>query len=231
MHDLVQTHIRDGWRRSARLRRVKLVRAGGVGLSLTLSGAGFAAAGSTVVPPNGKVAGHGYAYYEKRGWQLFFSFPGPEPKACRTITVDGQVVAIVGGFRDKSSCVEPAGRPIYFPGPVNECSTVKGDHGSFSTSASALKKCARFVMRGAVASESLDGHVVANFARFLTATGVFKVHVPKNRFPGITSRTPRSAAYGYGLLVTGLTKGTHTLKRTGTIMGVTAKATVTVQVY
>lgn len=204
------------------------------GLLLVLSGGGFAAAGSNVVPPSGTVAGHSYAYYLERGWQLYFSSPAPGPRTCPTITVDGQKVALVGGpggGGGKSTCNEPTGRPIYLPGPEDECSTLPGDHNGFGTTESQLKRCARAGMKGALASASVDGHRISHFNGFITATGVYSIHLPKNRFPGVKQRSGRSAAYGYGLLVIGLTKGTHTLHHAGTVMGDHVEATVRLHVH
>ena len=120
------------------------------------------------------------------------------------------LVEFIGGAGDHT-CTLPGGRPIYVDGPGNECSTLKGDHNGFGTSDSQLVKCARAAMKGVVAHATIDGHPITNFGKLITATGAYPIRITKNRFPGITARTGRDAAYGYGLLVIGLTKGTHTL--------------------
>lgn len=193
----------------------------GVGLAMLLFAAtGWAAtnavagpagaAAASVVPPNGTVAGEGYAYYQEHAWQLDFSAPPSGPKDCMMVTVNGQEVEFIGGAGDHT-CTLPGGRPIYVDGPGNECSTLKGDHNGFGTSDSQLVKCARAAMKGVVAHATIDGHPITNFGKLITATGAYPIRITKNRFPGITARTGRDAAYGYGLLVIGLTKGTHTL--------------------
>lgn len=183
-------------------------------LLLSLSATGFAAGERHVVPPNGKVAGRGYAYYQKRDWQVYFSTPAPGPKACATLTVGGKKVALVSDGRGGHiTCSEPAGRPIYLPGPGNECSTLPGDHSGYGTTDQQLKRCAAAGMKGATVRAWFDGHRVPGFQKsFITATRVYLIKLPKNRFKGIKQRRGRSAADGYGLLVIGLTKGTYTLR-------------------
>jgi hypothetical protein len=180
------------------------------GALLALSGGALAAGPGNVVPRNGLVAGKGYAYYQERAWKLDFSAPQSGPKNCMTVTVDGRVVEFIGGA-GHLTCTLPAGSPIYMDGPDNECSTLKGDHNGFGTSDSQLVKCARAGMKGVVARATIDGHRITNFAKLITATGAYRIRISKHRFPGITARHGRDAAYGYGLLVIGLTKGTHTL--------------------
>ena len=50
-----------------------------------------------------------------------------------------------------------------------------------------------------------------HFKRFITATGLFVMRVPTPRQFGIKRHRGRSAAYGSGLLLSGLRKGTHTI--------------------
>jgi hypothetical protein len=194
-------------------------------LVLALCGAAAGATPSHVVPPNGKVGGKGYSYYLERGWKVSFGAPGP----CQMVTVGGLRVAVVNPT-DGPTCTEPAGRPIYVPGPSDECSTFPGDHNGFGKTASQLKQCARAGMQNSVVHASVDGHRVPHYARFITATEVFAFHLPKNRFPGIKQRKGRSAAYGYGLLLTGLTKGTHTVGHVGTLNGMKIDVTATLRV-
>jgi hypothetical protein len=48
--------------------------------------------------------------------------------------------------------------------------------------------------------------------KLIAATEVYPVHVPKkNILNSHKASSGRSAAYGYGLLLTGLSKGTHTI--------------------
>jgi hypothetical protein len=137
-------------------------------------------------------------------------------------------VVITGAGR---TCTEPAGRPIYVGGPGSECSTLPGDHKGFGTTDSELKQCARAGLKGfSDVTASVDGHHVPQYARFITATEAFPFNLPKNRFPGIKQRNGRSAAYGYGLLLTGLTKGTHTVRHTVTLNGKRFSLTATLHV-
>ena len=54
-------------------------------------------------------------------------------------------------------------------------------------------------------------------SRFITATGVYPVHVPKHNLFNYRQRDGRSAAYGYGLLLTGLRTGEHTILLDGNV--------------
>jgi hypothetical protein len=178
---------------------------GVLGLSLA---AGALAATSPVVPAGGKVAGKGYAYYLKRLQLLSFATEGRIP-SCSTVTVGGQTVVMLnppGGGRTVT-CNEPAGRAIYVPVLSKECSTEHGDHQGFGTSDADLVKCAKAIPKGVTPSAALDGHTV-NLPTLLTATGVFSV----GKIPGGSTPTARSAAYGVGVLLRGLSNGTHTIQ-------------------
>ena len=61
------------------------------------------------------------------------------------------------------------------------------------------------------------GRPVQHFDHFITASGVYPVQVPKNNQFGIKRSNGRSAAYGSGLLLSGLTKGTHTVWLNGSV--------------
>lgn len=209
----------------ARRRARAVLPMAGVVLAFAAGGAALAAQ-SRVVPPNGKVGGKGYSYYQERGWKAVFH----SPAACQTITVGGLRVAIVN-VSAEPTCTAPAGRPVYAPGPGSECSTLPGDHNGYGTTASQLKRCARAGLKGfSDVTASVDGHRVPQYARFITATEVFAFRLPKNRFPGVKQRRGRSAAYGYGLLLTGLDKGTHKIQHTVTLNGKRFSLTATLRV-
>lgn len=194
-------------------------------LVLFLCGAAAAATPNHVVRPNGKVAGKGYSYYLERGWKAYFASPAP----CQTVTVNGLRVAVLDPTEDPT-CTEPAGRPIYVTGPGAECSTIPGDHSGFGKTAPQLMRCARAGLKNSVVHAWVDGHRVPKFAGFITATEAFAFRLPKNRFHGVEQRRGRSAAYGYGLLLRGLTKGTHTVRHAETVNGTKIEATATVHV-
>ncbi len=222
MLDRRRRHAAGGRTRPPHLLSATLAAA----LVLGLCGGAAAAIPSHVVPPNGKVAGKGYSYYLERGWKGYFA----SPKPCQTATVGGLRVAVINATNEPI-CTEPAGRPIYFAGPSSECSTIPGDHNGFGTTASQLKQCARASMKVfGVVHAFLDGHRVPKFARFITATEAFAFRLPKNRFPGVKQRSGRSAAYGYGLLLQRLTKGTHTVRHAGTLDGKKFDTTARVRV-
>ncbi|MBV9004635.1 MAG: hypothetical protein JO181_08250 [Solirubrobacterales bacterium] len=195
----------------------------------------FAAAGPHVVPAKGKVAGKGYAYWLERSWQYTFSMP-PPIHPCATLTVLGQRVALLtlntlNPGADKLTCNEPAGRPLYVVELSNECSTFKGDHDHFGTSDSQLTRCARALFKGAKVTATVDGQSV-DVHKLLAATEVYPVRVPrKNIFNSHKASGGRSAAYGYGLLLTGVSKGTHTIHNLWSIGTSKWDITFTVQAH
>ena len=196
----------------SRGRLASAVLACGVSTALVLasSGAAFAASGFHVVPARGKIAGEGYGYYLQREWQIRLD-PSSAGTPCHTVAVHGKRVGLLtlttsGPVTVSYSCREPAGRPIYAVGLSNECSSFQGDHGTFGTSGSQLRKCAVSVYKGAKDTATVDGHPV-NVTHLITTTGVYVV--PKQNIFG--SGKGRSVAHGYGLLFTGFSKGIHVI--------------------
>lgn len=189
-------------------------------LGLFLAAGGLAAT-SPVVPAGGNVAGKGYAYYFKRLQQLIAISEGPLP-SCSTVTVGGQKVAMLnlnqprGGTGRTVTCNEPVGRAIYVAVFSVTCSTQQGFHGGLEppslwfngpsgTSDADLVKCANTLPPGETLPRAgLDGHPV-NLRPLVTATGVFFV-------PKMLGGPARAAAYGVGVLLRGLSKGTHTIR-------------------
>jgi hypothetical protein len=186
-----------------------------------------------VVPANGTAAGHGYGYWLQRSWQFIFS-SSPRVKPCQTLTAAGQrmgylTLATLAPGKYTFTCREPAGRPLYVDELSAECSTFKGDHGNFGTSQPQLERCARATFRGLDNTTTLDRRPV-QMKKLIAGTGVYPVHIPKNNGLGSQPGNGRSAAYGYGLLLTGAAKGSyvvHSLARGG---GATFDVTWTIHV-
>jgi hypothetical protein len=194
----------------------RAIAVAGVTLALGLGTAAFATTGNHVVPSGGKVAGAGYGSWLKREWQLQFANTPPY-KACQTMTVNGHKVGYLGiksiaPATTSYTCREPAGRPLYVIELSAECSTFHGDHLTLGTSDSQLKRCARTEFRQGTPAQTatIDGHSV-DVSKLVAATGAFSVHNAKGNFVKSTKQLGRSAAYGWGLLVTGLAKGTHVI--------------------
>lgn len=186
----------------------------GAALVLALSAGAHAATATKVVPSSGKVAGHGYGYWQQRAWQLMFSNPGPM-SPCVTVTSNGQRVGILTGKSIapgtyRYTCSEPAGRPLYVREATDECSTFKGDHGSFGTSDQQLTRCAQAVYEGTKGSATVDRQAV-NLGKLLTATGAYPVQAARKNILGFSPGSGRSAAYGSGLLLNKLARGTHVI--------------------
>ena len=148
---------------------------------IVLAAAAQAAAGPRVVPPSGKVAGGGYAYWLGVKEQVFFSSPPTGPKQCGTQRgADGPVAFLFAGS-GHTTCAEPAGRPIYVSGISNECSTLHGDHSGFGTSPTQLGRCARAGLKGLTGTATVDGTRVGNYRKLIVGTKAVEIHVPKLR--------------------------------------------------
>jgi hypothetical protein len=183
-------------------------------LGLSLAAGGLAAT-SPVVPAGGKVAGESYGYYLKQVWLTNFATSAPPP-SCSTVTVGGQKVAVLRLPPKSVTCNEPAGRAIYVHEVTFECSTLMGDHNGFGTTNADLVKCAKAFFNSKVTyGATLDGQTVDLHA-LNAATGEFFVA----KVVGQPAPTARSAAYGPGILLRGLSKGTHTIVSKANIPGV-----------
>jgi hypothetical protein len=195
-------------------------------LSLSLGACGSSKTSSTsatnVVPVTGTVAGNGYGYWLQRSMQSLFS--SRTLNMCDTLTLNGQLVGFFPfsptGGTYYATCSEPAGRPLYVPEAWNECSTFAGDH-STGTSDQQLMLCARNLSetegetaklgwKAVKMSATVDGKPV-NLWKLLAASGVYPVQPTADNILGFPPRSGRSAAYGAGLLLTGLAKGTHVI--------------------
>ena len=188
----------------------------GVTIALGLGSAALATTDTHVVPVGAKVAGTGYAYWLAREWQLQFGNTPPY-QACQTMTVNGRAVGYLGiksiaPATTRYTCSEPAGRPLYVIELSAECSTFHGDHLTFGTTDSQLRLCARTEFRQGTPTQTatIDGHSV-DVSKLIAATSVYRVHNAKGNFVTSTNRAGRSAAYGWGLLLTGLPKGRHVI--------------------
>ena len=197
-----------------------------VGAVLALGGVAAGAAVATrshIVPLGGKVAGTGYAFWLKWQWQDQFSHKPPYQK-CQTVDVNGRKVGYLGVKTiapgvNRATCTEPAGRALYVIQTSAECSTFKIDHPNFGTSDSQLEKCAKAEFLGANPTfhTTVDGRPV-NVLKLATGTRAYSVtNVPGNFVKVSKTTQGRSAAWGPGLLLTGLSKGTHVVKGTTTI--------------
>lgn len=212
----------NGFVSGARRRFAVVAIAVGGALVLGLGTAALAAMGGHVVPPGGKVAGTGYAYWLERQWQLQYAHTPPYT-ACQTMTVNGRKVGYLGiksivPATTEYTCSDPAGRPLYVIELSAECSTFHGDHLTFGTSNAELKRCARaeFTDGNPTQTTTIDGHAV-DVSRLLAAAGVYPVHAAKKNFLNTHGGSGRDAAYGWGLLLTGLPKGTHVIHSVATI--------------
>ncbi len=177
------------------------------------AGEAQATAPSIVVPSGGTVAGHGYAYWLAVGDRIFFD-TGGSPDLCQTLHANGQAVAFLDGVDTSGEiqCSVPADRPLYVHGVQNECSTFEGDHNGFGSSPSQLRLCARTGFDGLGGAAFVDGASVPNYRELIAAADAVAVNIPANNSFGISGGPGQSAAYGEGLLLRGLSTGTHTIR-------------------
>jgi hypothetical protein len=178
-------------------------------LVLLLAQAAFASTLNDVVPAHGTLAGQPYRYWMTRTWELYFSSLAPGAEACKTVTVGGTAVTLVGNFKGgKSTCNVPEGSAIYVNAYTTHCSTLEGEHDGFGTSESELRKCSLGVNRATVKvliNLWLDRQYLNKFGNyFWTGTLAFPVNVKEQEV--------RAAAWGWSLLLRPLPKGTHTVR-------------------
>jgi hypothetical protein len=216
---------------SAPRRRILCV---GFALAMLLLAMTGAAATTVVVGPGGTAAGKGYPYWLAVKNRLVFDTPAPGLPVCGTQQgPSGPIAFLMGGGRDRDHfvCDEPSGQPIYVDGLTNECSTVPGDHNGFGTSAAQLRLCAREGFQRLSASAVLDGAPVVNYRQLIVTSPVVAIHVPVGNPFGIEPQNGRSVAYGEGLLLSGLSTGTHTIRITEHLPEGSNTVTYTVSVH
>jgi hypothetical protein len=198
-------------------RLIALALAGGALLIAPAAPAGAAAA-DVVVPKGGTVAGRTYAQWLGAWWQLRLNRP-PDVVICREV---GDVAVLIGGRSalsggESDACTVPLGQPVYLNGLAVGCSTMQTGALHGDTDAQ-LRSCARRQFRGARGLRAtLDGEVIAGYGGLVAASPVVAVAMPRVNVLKTRKRSGRVAAYGVGLLLQGLTAGTHTVRQSGTL--------------
>jgi hypothetical protein len=72
-------------------------------------------------------------------------------------------------------------------------------------------RCARRGFKGLHGSASVDGTPVIDYRELISAAPVIDARLPKHNGFHLAPQRLRSADYGEGLLLRGLTAGTHTI--------------------
>jgi hypothetical protein len=223
-----------GRRRSAQPARLLVVLLV-AGLTIMLAGCGgpgtkpAAAAGpldgegaASVVPSGGTAAGKGYAYWLERVQLVGFEGPFTPPSCVVVVSAGGQRVALLfahwPGHSLSITCSEPAGRNLYVAELFTVCSTLEGLPG-FGTPPAELEPCARSdftrgTQKGVSYGVTLDGQPTR---AVVGATGTY--YVPKVVSGGLCGLAcvpapAYAAGYGAGVLLSGLSKGTHIIHQT-----------------
>jgi hypothetical protein len=178
-------------------------------LALLLAPVASASTLNDVVHEPGTIAGQPYRYWMTRTWELYFSSLAPGAQACKTVTVNGTAVTLVGNFSGRrSTCNVPAGSAVYVNEYTTHCSTLPDEHEGFGTSDAELQKCSLGVNRStvkALINVWLDGRSVPKFGKyFWMGTQAFPVNVKEQEV--------EAAAWGWSLLMRPLPKGTHTVR-------------------
>jgi hypothetical protein len=200
-------------------------------IALGAAPGGAFARDADVVPASGTVAGVGYGGYLALSWQRFFAGDGAD-RPCQSLRAGGRRVAYLAapklGLASAShTCAVAAGQPVYMAGISDECSTLHGDHGTSGTAPAQLLQCASAQMQGAQETTTLDGHPIAAAAQ-AAGTSVYPIHLRSANPFGDPPGRGRAAAYGYGLLLRGLSRGTHTLRSTAVVANLTIELDWTV---
>jgi hypothetical protein len=212
MRELHRIRGTRSWRRTLTIPAVAALLAGFAAFAGFGGAAARAAGASPVVGPGGTVAGQGYPQWLGAAEQVFFA-DGGSPPLCQTLHAHGGAVEFLDGAdTDRSiTCGAAAEEPIYVHGISNERSTVHGDHAGFGTSASQLQQCARKGFKGLHGTASIDGVPVVNYGELISAAPVVDALLPKHNAFHLPQQRLRSAGYGEGLLLRGLTAGRHTI--------------------
>lgn len=180
--------------------------------------AGAQTARGAVVPKGGEVAGKTYGQWLATWWQLRLNRP-PDVSICRQV---GDVAVLIGGRNadagESDACTIPAGQAVYLNGLAAECSSMQPQPLHGDTSAQ-LKACAKRRYRGAKVTATVDGRPVSAYGSFATASPAAAVTMPRVNVLKSKRRSGRVAAYGVGLLLTGLTPGTHVVRQKGGLPG------------
>lgn len=178
-----------------------------------------------LVPPTGRVAGHGYSRWPGLAWKSLLEH-SPSAPPCE-ITQGVTLLLGAPGPNGSYTCHVKAHRPLYVLAVSNECSTVEPPP-SYAKTPAGLRRCARRGLKGVSDVRlTIDGHAIHDLRRFISASPVFSFRLPANNVLGSTARGGRSAAYGYGYLIRGLTQGHHTVTHDGRIGGQEDKQTFT----
>jgi hypothetical protein len=181
-------------------------------LALVVTGVAVAS-NVTIVPPNGKVAGRGYSKWLATWWQVRLRTP-PSGSVCQQV---GKVELLLGPTKPKETdrCSVHSGQAVYVNGPASECSTIEPPPFHGNTNAQ-LKTCARNGFHAISNTQiTVDGKALHHLNRWIVLSGVYRLNLPKRNFLGTKKRVGRSAAYGAGLVLTGLSPGVHVVHSAG----------------
>jgi hypothetical protein len=167
----------------------------------------------TVVAPSQTVAGRTYAQWLAKWWQVRLRIPG-SGSVCQHV---GRVELLIGPTRptEIDRCSIRRGQPLYVNGPSSECSTIEPPP-SHGNTGGELRRCARRGFAGLKGTRiTIDGKSLRHMQRWVVASGVYRLRLPRQNFFGRGKRSGRSAAYGAGFLLSNLSSGEHVIHETG----------------
>jgi hypothetical protein len=181
-----------------------------------------------VVPVNAKPHGHSYAEWQAMWWQYVFSIPVPtnplldETGANCGVGQSGHVFFLVGVFSASGSatrsCTVPSGSMIFFPILNVECDNFLVPPGTPPMSIAELRAGCTAAMDGvANLRAEVDGAPLRDLNSYRGQSSVFSVTFPDNNlgeFFGFDIPAGTYAPFvdeGFYLMLTPLSKGTHTI--------------------
>jgi hypothetical protein len=167
---------------------------------------------TTVIPPQGQLAGHTYSQWLVKWWKLRLAKPAGAD-ACQQ---ENGVETLIGVRRhEHATCRIPAGRPLYDIGPTSECSSIEKPP-FYGPTPQARKRCARVTDQVRSYRLKLDGVRLPLgdpvSGRFVVATRDFKFKLAKHNVLGIDKPGGRASAYGEGFGFRHIEPGRHSVR-------------------
>jgi hypothetical protein len=198
---------------------------------------------SQVLPPHAYPFGKSYNEWSAEWWKWHFRLPSTGHPAFSVDGANcgagqsGKVWFLTGAFTNefpenefntivRELCVVPTGKAIFFPIVNIECSTIEPEPYRGDTPEARLS-CAQSFIDGPIAvvrdlSVTIDGRLLENLEayRFQSPDFEFNFEIPSDNILGVDCsmedcENPQSVSDGYWIMLPPLSKGSHTIRFTG----------------
>jgi hypothetical protein len=170
------------------------------------------AGATTVIPPDGQLAGHTYSQWLVKWLKLRLAKPAGA-NACQQES--GVEILIGVKHHEQATCRIPAGRPLYDIGPTTECSNIEKPP-FYGATPQARRRCARHNDQVRSYRLKLDGVRLPLgdpvSGRLVVATRDFKFKLAKHNVLGIDKPGGRASAYGEGFGFRHIEPGGHSIR-------------------